>query len=119
MLLNSSSHSKPPTGQARPGPFILAGILLPFSLFNLLSAIEWGLHFHWIAGPINGQTMPPWSMSDFPMFWTAGHFASGPAPGHAYIPNLLLHWEHDHVGGFRHDDPFVYPPPSLALTLLI
>jgi hypothetical protein len=100
-------------------PYIMLGVLWPFSLISLASVIGWILHLHRISGPINAQTLPPWPMSDFPMFWTAGHFATGPMPGQAYMPNLLLPWEAHHVFGFRHDDPFVHPPPSLMSTMLI
>ena len=100
-------------------PYIMLGVLWPFSFISLASVIDWILQLHRISGPINAQTLPPWSMSDFPMFWTAGHFATGPMPGQAYMPNRLLPWEAHHVFGFRHDDPFVYPPPSLMLTMLV
>jgi hypothetical protein len=107
-----------------PAAMIIFGFLWPFSFISLLSVIDWILQLHQISGPINTQTLPPWRQSDFPMFWTAGHFAAGPMPGQAYIPHRLLDLENKRIFGHKffgnkYSDPFVYPPPSLMLTMLI
>lgn len=105
-------------------PYILLGVLWPFSLISLLPVINWISQIHLISGPITMQSLPPWLQTDFPMFWTAGHIAVGKMPGHAYIPHRLLNLENSLIFqhnsfGHRYSDPFVYPPPSLMLTMLI
>ncbi|HQU01144.1 MAG TPA: glycosyltransferase family 87 protein [Acetobacteraceae bacterium] len=101
---------------ARIRPYIVFGLLWPLTLVSIWPVIWWLTHLPVIHLP-NGRTiLAPWQLNDFAMYYTSGHFALSSAPQRVYLPQIMLHWEHQHVPFDHSPDPFIYPPTTLLLT---
>jgi hypothetical protein len=101
---------------ARIGPFLLLGALWPLTLVSIWPVIWWLCHLPVIHLP-NGRTaLAPWQLNDFAMYYTSGHFVLSAAPQKVYMPQIMLHWEHQHVPFDHSPNPFIYPPTTLLLT---
>lgn len=95
-------------------PYIVLGVLGPFSFTAILWPYIWWAHHIQL-----GRKIFPFPISDFAMFWGSGHFAARLKPEQIYQTAALFAWKIRHVAGPHHTDPFVYLPPTLLLTRLI
>ncbi len=98
---------------------LLSAILWMLALLPIMPLITWNLHClthlfdHAVIIPLDHGA------NDFYMFWAAGHLGAGRDPESAYHAAQLYAFESAHVPKPFIHNPWIYPPPSLLLALLM
>ncbi|MGC8532497.1 MAG: glycosyltransferase family 87 protein [Acidiphilium sp.] len=98
---------------------LLSAILWMLALLPIMPPLAWNLHClahlfdHAVIIPLDHGA------NDFYMFWAAGHLGAGRDPDFAYQAARLYAFESAHVPKPFIHNPWIYPPPSLLLALLM
>lgn len=100
-------------------PWVLLGALSPFWLNYARSLVQILVVAIIGVSPWHRMVSPADVGNDMLIFWPAGHIADTIDVAHIYNPSFFSGWQALHV--MRHvpsDLQFIYPPPTLLLTLL-
>ncbi|OZB41109.1 MAG: hypothetical protein B7X48_02180 [Acidiphilium sp. 34-60-192] len=99
--------------------YLLSAILWMIALFPVIPELSWNLlciaHIfdHALIIPLDHGA------NDFYMFWAAGHLGVSANPALSYHTAPLYAFESAHIPRPFIDNPWVYPPPSLAFALIL
>ncbi len=98
--------------------YLLSAVLWGMALLPTIPPLTWSLGSIWHvfdpAYPIPHLA----GANDFLMIWSAGHLAATHTPAISYHVGALQAFERQHLPDGFTTDPWIYPPPTLLISML-